>query len=169
MSRSCSGSAPSGTTDDAGTVRLSLKGNEGDVAVLSVKCPDTFASPEASLSVGLRPFRGGLSASPASRYGASRSCVHSSVGIRTENGRAPADPSAGQKRLERRTISALRTSSCRPRRTIRWALTLDTTDFPPAAPSEADALVRRARPRRARLARAEVHRAKGPSCTSSGR
>ncbi len=74
-----------GTTDDAGIVRLSLKGNEGDVAVLSVKCPDTFASPEASLSVGLRHFAEG---SPPPRFETRcvplvRSFV---VGIRTENG-----------------------------------------------------------------------------------
>lgn len=74
-----------GTTDDAGSVRLSLKGNEGDVAVLGVKCPDTFASPEASLSVGLRHFADG---SPPPRFETHcvplvRSFV---VGIRTENG-----------------------------------------------------------------------------------
>jgi hypothetical protein len=74
-----------GTTDAAGTVRLSLKGNEGDVAALSVKCPDTFASPEASLSVGLRHFAEG---SPPPRFETRcvplvRSFV---VGIRTQNG-----------------------------------------------------------------------------------
>jgi len=74
-----------GTTDATGSVRLSLNGNEGDVATLSVKCPDTFASPEASLRVGLRHFADG---SPPPRFETQciplvRSFV---VGVRTENG-----------------------------------------------------------------------------------
>ena len=80
-----SGKRTVGTTDATGSVRLSLEGSEGDVVALSVKCPDTYASPEASLSVGLRHFAEG---SPPPRFETHcvplvRSFV---VGIRTENG-----------------------------------------------------------------------------------
>lgn len=74
-----------GTTDAAGTLKLSLKGNEGDVVSLGVKCPDTYGSPETSLNVGLRHFAEG---SPPPRFETRciplvRSFV---VGIRAENG-----------------------------------------------------------------------------------
>jgi len=79
------GTRPVGTTDASGSVRLSLTGNEGDVAALGVKCPDGFASPEKPMTVGLRHFSEG---SPAPRFETQcvplvRSFV---VGVRTENG-----------------------------------------------------------------------------------
>lgn len=74
-----------GTTDASGSASLSLQGNEGDVAALDVKCPETFASPEKPLRVGLRHFAPG---SPPPRFETQciplvRSFV---VGVRTENG-----------------------------------------------------------------------------------
>lgn len=74
-----------GRSDASGNVHLSLKGNEGDVASLGVKCPESFASPEKEIVVGLRHFAAG---SPAPRFETQcvplvRSFV---VGIRTENG-----------------------------------------------------------------------------------
>lgn len=74
-----------GRSDASGNVHLSLKGNEGDVATLSAKCPDTYASPEKGIVVGLRHFAPG---SPAPRF--ETVCVplvrQFVVGIRTENG-----------------------------------------------------------------------------------
>ena len=74
-----------GRTDASGNVHLSLKGNEGDVASLAVKCPDTYASPDKEVVVGLRHFAAG---SPPPRF--QSVCVPLVrtfvVGIRTENG-----------------------------------------------------------------------------------
>lgn len=43
-----------GVSDDSGVVNFRLKGNEGQVYDLSVKCPDGFQSPAKSVSVTLR-------------------------------------------------------------------------------------------------------------------
>lgn len=43
-----------GTTDDAGSVSFRLKGAEGDVYALTIKCPDGYTSPAKPLSVVLR-------------------------------------------------------------------------------------------------------------------
>jgi hypothetical protein len=43
-----------GTTDDAGTVSFRLKGAEGEVYSLTVKCPDGYTSPVKPVSVVLR-------------------------------------------------------------------------------------------------------------------
>jgi hypothetical protein len=74
-----------GTTSSAGTVRLSLKGDEGDLVSLTAKCPEAFASPEKPIVVGLRRMASG---SPPPKFEVLcvpllRSIV---VGIRTENG-----------------------------------------------------------------------------------
>jgi hypothetical protein len=74
-----------GTTNAAGTVQLSLKGDEGGLVSLVAKCPDTFASPEKPIVVGLRRMAPG---SPPPKFAVQcvpllRSIV---VGIRTENG-----------------------------------------------------------------------------------
>jgi hypothetical protein len=47
-----------GVTAEDGTLRMSLKGHEGDVASLRVACPDDHASPEAAVSVTLRSLAG---------------------------------------------------------------------------------------------------------------
>ena len=123
-----------GTTDAAGTVKLSLKGNEGDVAVLNVKCPDTFASPETSLSVGLRHFAEG---SPPPRFQARcvplvRSFV---VGIRTENGAhlpiLRLDKVIGK--TDDFGVAHVRVQAA-PHEQV--ALTLDTTDYPLLRPQK---------------------------------
>jgi hypothetical protein len=43
-----------GVTDDAGTVNFRLKGAEGEVYDLTVKCPDGYQSPSKPVSVTLR-------------------------------------------------------------------------------------------------------------------
>jgi hypothetical protein len=74
-----------GTTNATGAVQLSLKGDEGDLVSLTAKCPDTYASPEKPIVVGLRRMASG---SPPPKFTVQcvpllRSIV---VGIRTENG-----------------------------------------------------------------------------------
>ncbi len=123
-----------GTTDAAGTLKLSLKGNEGDVVSLSVKCPDTFASPEGSLKLGLRRFAEG---SPPPRFETRcvplvRSFV---VGIRTENGaRLPIlrlDKTIGK--TDDFGVAHVLVQAA-PHEQV--ALTLDTTDFPLLRPQK---------------------------------
>ncbi len=74
-----------GTTDASGGVRLALRGNEGDLVSLNIKCPDTYASPDKPVAVGLRHFAAG---SPPPRF--ETQCVPLTrsfvVGVRTENG-----------------------------------------------------------------------------------
>jgi len=74
-----------GATDTTGSVRLALLGNEGDVASVSVKCPQGYASPEKPIVVGLRHMAEG---SPPPRFETVciplvRSLV---IGVRAENG-----------------------------------------------------------------------------------
>jgi hypothetical protein len=123
-----------GTTDAAGSLKLSLKGNEGDVVNLSVKCPESFASPEGSLSVGLRHFAEG---SPPPRF--ETRCiplVHSFVvGIRTENGAnlpiLRLDKTIGK--TDDFGVAHLLVQAA-PHDQV--ALTLDTTDFPMLRPQK---------------------------------
>lgn len=117
-----------GTTDAAGTLKLSLKGNEGDVVSLNVKCPDTFASPEGSLNVGLRHFAEG---SPPPRFETRciplvRSFV---VGIRTENG-ARLPIVRLNKTLGKTDDFGVAHLLVQAAPHDQVALTLDTTDFP---------------------------------------
>lgn len=79
------GSKVAGTTGPQGSVQLSLKGAEGDLVALTVKCPETYASPEKPVVVGLRRMASG---SPPPKFEVQ--CVpllrQIVVGIRTENG-----------------------------------------------------------------------------------
>jgi hypothetical protein len=47
-----------GATAEDGTLRLALKGHEGDTAALRVACPDDHQSPDAAISVTLRSLAG---------------------------------------------------------------------------------------------------------------
>jgi len=123
-----------GTTDAAGTLKLSLKGTEGDVVSLGVKCPETFASPEGSFNVGLRHFAEG---SPPPRFETRciplvRSFV---VGIRTENGEhlpiLRLDKTIGK--TDDFGVAHLLVQAA-PHDQV--ALTLDTTDFPMLRPQK---------------------------------
>lgn len=123
-----------GTTDAAGTLKLSLKGNEGDVVSLIVKCPDTFASPEASLSVGLRHFAEG---SPPPRFETRcvplvRSFV---VGIRAENG-AHLPVLRFDKVIGKTDDFGVAHLLVQAAPHDQVALTLDTTDFPLLRPQK---------------------------------
>jgi hypothetical protein len=74
-----------GKTDGAGEVRLELRGNEGNTVLLSVRCPETFASPDKPITVGLRQLSPG---SPPPTF--ETACVplvrKVVVGLRAENG-----------------------------------------------------------------------------------
>ena len=52
------GSAELGRTAADGSVRVSLRGRNGDVVSLRVACPEGYASPDKPLSVTLRPLVG---------------------------------------------------------------------------------------------------------------
>jgi hypothetical protein len=74
-----------GTTDSSGKVTLRLTGAEGDTAELTVKCPDTYASPEKPVVVGLRHLAAG-SPQPTFRVEC-QALIHTVViGLRTDNG-----------------------------------------------------------------------------------
>lgn len=74
-----------GTTDDAGTVSFRLKGAEGDVYALTIKCPEGYTSPSKPLSVVLRK-----TADPKKRPEYEQSCPKNSrsivVAVRAESG-----------------------------------------------------------------------------------
>ncbi len=74
-----------GVTDEAGTIRLVLQGEEGAARRLHVVCPESYASPEAAVVVGLRALAKG---SPEPRF--SVECVPLQrtvvVGLRVEKG-----------------------------------------------------------------------------------
>ena len=74
-----------GTSDAQGLVKLSVPGREGDTLPLTVKCPETHASPEKPLAVSLKSLGPG---SPAPTFEARCTArVHSTlVAVRTENG-----------------------------------------------------------------------------------
>jgi hypothetical protein len=74
-----------GTSDAQGVVKLSVPGREGDTLPLTVKCPETHASPEKPLAVALKSLGPG---SPAPTFEARCTArVHSTlVAVRTENG-----------------------------------------------------------------------------------
>jgi len=74
-----------GKTDGAGTLNLTLHGNEGDSVALNVKCPAAYASPERPLDVGLRHLGNG--STPAHFEVECFSLLHDIVvGVRAENG-----------------------------------------------------------------------------------
>lgn len=74
-----------GTTDQNGTLRITLQGEEGEKAALSVKCPPAYASPERPLVIGLRRLAGG--STPVRFDAECFSLLHSVVvGVRAENG-----------------------------------------------------------------------------------
>jgi len=74
-----------GTSDAQGMVKVSVLGREGDTLPLTVKCPETHASPEKPLAVALRSLGPG---SPAPTFETRCTArAHSTlVAIRTENG-----------------------------------------------------------------------------------
>lgn len=74
-----------GTSDAQGIVKVSVPGREGDTLPLTVKCPETHASPDKPLSVALRSLGPG---SPAPTFETRCTArAHSTlVAIRTENG-----------------------------------------------------------------------------------
>lgn len=74
-----------GVTDQSGTLRITLQGEEGEKAALSVKCPPSYASPERPLAIGLRRLAGG--STPVRIDAECFSLLHSVVvGVRAENG-----------------------------------------------------------------------------------
>lgn len=74
-----------GQSDQTGTLRLELKGVEGNSVALTVRCPEGFGSPEQPITVGLRAMAAG---SPEPKFQTEcipliRTIV---VGLRAENG-----------------------------------------------------------------------------------
>src|SRR5262245_7087227 len=73
------------TTDDTGTARLTLNGNEGDSYDVTVKCPTGFQSPTKPISIPLRRL-----AEPSKTPEYEVSCPPTTrnivVAVRAENG-----------------------------------------------------------------------------------
>ncbi len=71
------------TTDDTGTAKLTLTGNDGDSYEVTIKCPQKYVSPTKSTVIPLRRLEGSTPEYDVSCPPATRTAV---VAVRAENG-----------------------------------------------------------------------------------